>query len=126
VCNIATGYNCINLIESLIKFWSRFNISLSNIIEIQLGNIKFGISGSNLTIKNSTNFSLRQTLKSTLSAPTNNNDIVSKGYVDSLISDLPIYLSINDVYVQPQTGPIDLTVVEVPDPDGHKLITKNI
>jgi hypothetical protein len=28
------------------------------------------------------------------------------------------------VYVQPQTGPIDLTVVEVVDPEGHKLITK--
>jgi hypothetical protein len=34
------------------------------------------------------------------------------------------YLTINDVYVQPQTGQIDLTVVEVVDPEGHKLITK--
>jgi spermidine synthase len=30
------------------------------------------------------------------------------------------------MYVQPQTEPIDLIVVEVVDPEGHKLITKNI
>jgi hypothetical protein len=63
-------------------------------------------------------------LKSILSAPTNNNDIVIKEYVDSLIPDLSIYLTINDVYIQPQTGLIDLTVVEVVDPEGHKLVTK--
>jgi hypothetical protein len=40
------------------------------------------------------------------------------------IPDLSNYLTINDVYVQPQTGPIDLTVVEVVDPESHKLITK--
>jgi hypothetical protein len=28
------------------------------------------------------------------------------------------------VYVQPQTGPFDLIVVEVPNPDDNKLITK--
>jgi hypothetical protein len=40
------------------------------------------------------------------------------------IPDLSNYLTINDVYVQPQTGAVDLIVVEVVDPEGHKLITK--
>jgi hypothetical protein len=67
------------------------------------------------------------------------NLLVPKKYVDTAVNnskpnlsnyatkdeilDLSNYLTINDVYVQPQTGPIDLTVVEVVDPEGHKLIT---
>jgi hypothetical protein len=91
---------------------------------VDFGNIIFDINGNELTIKNPTIFTVRPTLASTLSAPTNDNDIVTKKYVDFLIPDLSIYLTINDVYIKPQTGPIDLTVVEVVDPEGHKLITK--
>jgi hypothetical protein len=66
----------------------------------------------------------------------NGNLLVPKRYVDQSIPnlsnyatkeeipDLSNYLTINDVYIQLQTGPIDLTVVEVVDPEGHKLITK--
>jgi hypothetical protein len=66
----------------------------------------------------------------------NGNLLVPKRYVDQSIPnlsnyatkteipDLSNYLTINGVYVQPQTGPIDLTVVEFVDPEGHKLITK--
>jgi hypothetical protein len=66
----------------------------------------------------------------------NGSLLVTKSYVDTTqpnlstyatkdeIPDLSNYLTISDVYVQPQTGPIDLTAVEVVDPEGHKLITK--
>jgi hypothetical protein len=57
------------------------------------------VFGSNLAIKNATSFDVRPTLKNGLSAPTNNNDIVTKQYIDSLIPDLSNYFIIDDVCV---------------------------
>jgi hypothetical protein len=68
------------------------------------------------------------------------NLLVPKKYVDTTINnskpnltnyatkdeipDLSNYLTINDVYIQPQTNPINLTVIKVINPENHKLITK--
>jgi hypothetical protein len=61
-----------------IKFWVGNDSTTSTLTEVQFGNIIFGISGSNLTIKNATSFDVRPTLKSNLPAPTNDDDIVTK------------------------------------------------
>jgi hypothetical protein len=42
-------------------------------------------------------------LKSSLPAPTNNNDVVTKEYVDNLNPDLTNYLTADMVYVPPAT-----------------------
>jgi hypothetical protein len=60
-------------------------------------------------------------LKSLLSAPTNNNNVVTKGYVDSLIPDLSNYLTTDNVYVNPQLPPIDGEPV---DQNDSLLVTK--
>jgi hypothetical protein len=48
--------------------------------------------------------------------------LVTKSYVDNLQPNLSNYLTINNVYIPPVSS--DLIVVEVPDPDGNKLIPK--
>jgi hypothetical protein len=55
---------------------------------VDFGNITFDISCNELTIKNPTIFNVRPTLASGLSAPTNDNDIVTKMYVDDLFNSL--------------------------------------
>jgi hypothetical protein len=54
----------------------------------------------------------------------NGSLLVTKRYLDNSQPNLSNYLTINDEYVQPQ--PSDLIVVEMPDPDGNKLIPKKI
>jgi hypothetical protein len=58
----------------------------------------------------------------------NGSLLVTKSCVNITVNNsqhnLSNYLTINDVYVQPQTRLIDLIVVEVPNPDDNKLITK--
>ena len=82
---IAIGYNTT---ANSIKFWVGNDSTTSTLTEVPFGNIIFGISGSNLTIKNATSFDVRPTLKSDLPAPTNNNNIVTKKYVDDLFNSL--------------------------------------
>jgi hypothetical protein len=57
-------------------------------VGIDFGNIIFDINGNVLTIKNPTIFNVRPTLSSELSTPTNDNDIVTKKYVDDLFNSL--------------------------------------
>jgi hypothetical protein len=56
----------------------------------------------------------------------NGSLLVTKSCVDTTVNNsqpnLSNYLTINDVYVPPISS--DLIVVEVPDPDGNKLIPK--
>jgi hypothetical protein len=73
---IAIGGQCNNTTANYIKFWIGNDSTASTLAGVQFGNIIFGVSGSNLTIKNATSFDVRPTLKSGLSAPTNNNDVV--------------------------------------------------
>jgi hypothetical protein len=71
----------------------------------------------------------------------NGSLLITRNYVDMTVNnsqlnlsnylrkdelpDLSNYLTTsNDVYAQPQTGPVDLIVVKVPNPDDNKLITK--
>jgi hypothetical protein len=75
---VAIGNNCNNSTQGLVKFWSGLSSTNSNITGVQFGNIIFGISGSNLTIINATSFDIRPTLKDSLPAPTNNNDMLQK------------------------------------------------
>jgi hypothetical protein len=63
-------------------------------------------------------------LKSSLPAPTNNNDIVTKEYVDNLIPDLTYYLTVDMVYIPPETLPIDVSGIIGHNPDDDKLVTK--
>jgi hypothetical protein len=58
------------------------------LVGVDFGNIIFDISGNELTIQNPTIFNVRPTLKNGLSAPTNDNDIVTKKYVDDLFNSL--------------------------------------
>jgi hypothetical protein len=55
---------------------------------VDFGNIIFDINCNTLTIKNPTIFNVRPTLASGLSAPTNDNDIVTEKYVDDLFNSL--------------------------------------
>jgi hypothetical protein len=55
---------------------------------VQFRNVIFEISDNELTIKNPTIFKVRPTLASGLSAPTNDNDIVTKKYVDDLFNSI--------------------------------------
>jgi hypothetical protein len=52
--------------ENYIKFWIGSSSTTSTLGAVQFGNIIFGISGSNLTIKSVTSFDVRPTLKSSL------------------------------------------------------------
>jgi hypothetical protein len=81
---IAIGVYCDSTTENYIKFWTGSS-STSTLAAVQFGNIILAVSGSNLTIKNATSFNVRPTLASGLSEPVNNNDndIVTKEYVDS-------------------------------------------
>jgi hypothetical protein len=58
-----------------------------------------------------------------VSAPTNDNDIVTKEYVDSSFPDLSIYFTADLVYVPPTTLPIDVSGI-TSNPDDYKLIAK--
>jgi hypothetical protein len=84
---IAIGHYCDCTTDNYIKFWVGTSSTISLLAEVQFGNIIFGMSDSNLTIKNATSFDVRPTLKDSLPEPTNNNDIVTKEYVDSSIPD---------------------------------------
>jgi hypothetical protein len=63
-------------------------------------------------------------LKDSLPAPTNNNDIVTKEYVDNFIPDLTYYLTADMVYIPSETLPIDVSGMTPHNPDDDKLITK--
>jgi hypothetical protein len=89
----------VNNVTILLQFWIGNDSTTSTLAGVQFGNIILGVSGSNLAIKNTTSFDVRPTLKSGLSAHTNNNDVVTKQYVDSLIPDLTNYLTTDNVYV---------------------------
>jgi hypothetical protein len=83
---ITKGGQCNNTTANSIKFWVGNDSTTSTLTEVQFGNIIFGISSSNLTIKNATSFYVRLTLKNNLPAPTNDNDIVTEKYVDDLFN----------------------------------------
>jgi hypothetical protein len=137
-CSIAIGSNCVNSTDYPLKFWAGASSSYSELTGVQFGNINFAISGTSLTIKNATSFDVRPALKNGLSVPTNNNDIVTKGYVDTAISsidlsdyatknelpDLTYYLTADMVYIPPETLPIDVSGITVHTPDDDKLVTK--
>jgi hypothetical protein len=84
---IAIGTYCENTTDNYIKFWVGSSSTISTLAGVQFGNVVFGISGTNLTITNATSFDIRPTLKNSLPAPINNNDVVTKKYVDNLIPD---------------------------------------
>jgi hypothetical protein len=88
LCSIDIGSNCANSSNYYIKFWAKASTSHSDLTWVQFGNILFEISDTELTIKNPTIFDVRPTLKSGLFAPTNDNDIVTKKYVDDLFNSL--------------------------------------
>jgi hypothetical protein len=48
---IAIGGQCNNTTANYIKFWTGASSSYSELTGVQFGNIIFGISGTNLTIK---------------------------------------------------------------------------
>jgi hypothetical protein len=106
---IAIGTYCKNTKGNYIKFWVRSSSTVSTLAGVQFGNIILAVSGSNLTIKNATSFDIRPTLANGLPAPTNNNDLVTKEYVDNLIPDLTYYLTADMVYIPPETLPIDVS-----------------
>jgi hypothetical protein len=122
---VTIGINCINTNSQYIKFWIGTS-SVSALTGVQFGNIIFGINNNDLTINNATSFDIRPTLASVLSAPTNNNDVVTKEYVDSLIPDLTNYLTADIVYIPPETLPIDISGITGHNPDDYKLVTKNM
>jgi hypothetical protein len=51
ISSIAIGSNCINSLDFHLKFWVGASFSVSEFTGVQFGNINFGISGTNLTIK---------------------------------------------------------------------------
>jgi hypothetical protein len=124
---IAIGNNCINSTSNYIKFWIGTEITF-NLYGVQFGNITFRICGSYSTIKNATSFDVCSTLKSTLSAPTNNNEIITKKYVDNLIPDLTNYLTADVVYVllATTTSGYNASGMTAHNPDDDKLITKSM
>jgi hypothetical protein len=88
LCSIAIGSNCINSSNYRIKFWVGASTTISDLSGVDFGNIIFDINDNELTIKNPTIFNVRPTLKNGLSAPTNDNDIVTKKYVNDLFNSL--------------------------------------
>jgi hypothetical protein len=86
--SIAIGAYCNNNTTNYIKFWTGNDYTTSSLTGVQFGNIIFGVSGNNLTMKNATSFDIRPTFKSGLSASINNNDIVTKEYADTAISSI--------------------------------------
>jgi hypothetical protein len=100
--SIAIGAYCNNNTANNTKFWPGNDYTTSSLTGVQFGNIIFGVSGGNLTMKNATSFDIRPTLKSGLSAPINNNDIVTKEYVDIAISSISTenYISKSEIYYE--------------------------
>jgi hypothetical protein len=121
---ILIGGQCNNTTANSIKFWVGNYSTTSTLAGVQFRNIIFGISDSNLTITNATGFDIQPTLANGLPAPTNNNDIVTKEYVDNLIPDLTYYLTADTVYIPPETLPIDVSGITGHNPDDDKLVTK--
>jgi hypothetical protein len=135
---IAIGGQCNNTTANYIKFWIGNDSTTNTLVGVQFRKIILGVSGNNLTIKNATNFDVRLTLKSGLFVLTNNNNIVTKQYVDTAVSSIPTpylsdygkkdeipdltnYLTTEDIYVQPQLPPIDGEPV---DRNDSLLVTK--
>jgi hypothetical protein len=90
LCSVAIGSNCINSSNYCIKFWVGASTTVSDLVGVDFGNVIFDISDNELTITNATSFDIRPTLASELSAPTNNNDIITKEYVDTVVSSIDL------------------------------------